>query len=109
MGYRVSPVEVEDALAGTPGVAEVAVSTLDVGDGVSLVCAWVVPSDPEADREALQRSVIDRAAERLAPYKRPREVRLVEALPRTANGKIVRRSLAAAAAPSPGGGKRADE
>lgn len=108
MGYRVSPVEVEDALAGTPGVAEVAVSTLDVGDGVSVVCAWVVPGDPEGDREALQRSVIDRAAERLAPYKRPREVRFVEALPRTTNGKIVRRSLAAAA-PSPGGGKRADE
>ncbi|MGN7247707.1 AMP-binding enzyme [Janibacter anophelis] len=108
MGYRVSPVEVEDALAGTPGVAEVAVSTLDVGEGVSVVCAWVVPGDPEGDREALQRSVIDRAAERLAPYKRPREVRFVEALPRTANGKIVRRSLAAAA-PSPGGGKRADE
>lgn len=33
------------------------------------------------------------AAERLAPYKRPREVIFVEALPRTANGKIQRKSL----------------
>ncbi len=93
-GYRVSPVEVEDALAGTPGVAEVAVSTLDVGDGVSLVCAWVVPVDGDADRAVVQESVIERATERLAAYKRPREVRVVEALPRTANGKVVRRDLA---------------
>ncbi len=94
MGYRISPVEVEDALAGTPGVAEVAVSTLDVGDGVGIVCAWVVPVDGDADRGTVQESVIGRAAERLASYKRPREVRLVEALPRTANGKVVRRDLA---------------
>ncbi|MGO1167652.1 MAG: AMP-binding enzyme [Janibacter sp.] len=33
------------------------------------------------------------AAAALAPYKRPREVRLVDALPRTANGKVVRRDL----------------
>lgn len=93
MGYRVSPVEVEDALAGTAGVAEVAVSTLDVGDGVEVICAWVVPTSGGVDRERLQDNVIGRAAERLAAYKRPREVRLVESLPRTANGKVVRRDL----------------
>lgn len=93
MGYRVSPVEVEDALAGTPGVAEVAVSTLDVGDGVGIICAWAVPAGGDVDREALRESVIGRAVDRLAAYKRPREVRLVEALPRTANGKVVRRDL----------------
>jgi acyl-coenzyme A synthetase/AMP-(fatty) acid ligase len=94
MGYRVSPVEVEDALSATPGVAEVAVTTLDVGDGVSVICAWVVPTDLDGDPEALRESVIEQADARLAPYKRPREVRLVKALPRTANGKVVRRELA---------------
>lgn len=93
LGYRVSPVEVEDALAGASGVAEVAVSTLDVGDGVAVICAWVVPTDDVEERATVQESVIGRAAERLASYKRPREVRLVEALPRTANGKVVRRDL----------------
>lgn len=93
MGYRVSPVEVEDALAGTPGAAEVAVSTLDVGDGVGIICAWVVPVGDDVDRAALRESVIGRAAEGLAAYKRPREVRVVETLPRTANGKVVRRDL----------------
>lgn len=98
MGYRVSPAEVEEALAGTPGVAEVAVSALDVGDGVSLVCAWVVPT-AGADPQSLRQGVLDRAAERLAPYKRPREVRVLEALPRTANGKVVRRDLRDLAGP----------
>lgn len=94
MGYRVSPVEVEDALAGTPGVAEVAAAALDVGDGVSIVCAWVVPVDGAVDdAEGLRERVLARAAELLAPYKRPREVRFVEGLPRTANGKVVRREL----------------
>lgn len=93
MGYRVSPVEVEDALAGTSGVGEVAVTALDVGDGVSVICAWVVPTEPDVDPVALRGEVIDRAEERLAPYKRPREVRFVGALPRTANGKVVRRDL----------------
>lgn len=91
MGYRVSPVEVEDALSGTPGVGEVAVAALDVGDGVSLVCAWVVPTRDAP--EDLPERVLARAAEELAPYKRPREVRRVDALPRTANGKVVRRDL----------------
>ena len=93
MGYRVSPVEVEDALAGVTGVAEVAVTALDVGDGVSIVCAWVVPTDPDEDADALRQRVNERAGERLATYKRPREVRFVDALPRTANGKVVRRDL----------------
>ena len=123
MGYRVSPVEVEDALAGVEGVAEVAVAALDVGDGVRLVCAWVVSTgafpayaadsssesaaDPSSEsgpesaadpvhadpHAALRERVLARAAEQLAPYKRPREVRVVESLPRTANGKVVRRDL----------------
>ena len=75
------------------GVAEVAVTALDVGDGVSIVCAWVVPRPGATDPEALRDRVIEQAGQRLAAYKRPREVRLVDALPRTANGKVVRRDL----------------
>ena len=78
------------------GGAEVAVTALDVGDGVSIVCAWVVPTDPDDDPDALRQRVIERAGERLATYKRPREVRFVDALPRTANGKVQRKRLAAA-------------
>lgn len=93
MGYRVSPVEVEEALAGVPGVAEVAVAALDLGDGVGIVCAWVVPTPDVTDRDAVRAEVVERAAGQLAAYKRPREVRFADALPRTANGKVVRRDL----------------
>lgn len=93
MGYRISPVEVEDALSDVDGVAEVAVAALDVGDGVSLVCAWVVPTDPAVDHEPIRDRVLARAQEQLAAYKRPREVRVVGALPRTTNGKVIRREL----------------
>ncbi|WP_431190392.1 AMP-binding enzyme [Janibacter cremeus] len=93
MGYRISPVEVEDALSDVEGVAEVAVAPLDVGDGVTLVCAWVVPTEPPADGATVRERVLTRADEQLAAYKRPREVRVVEALPRTTNGKVIRRDL----------------
>ncbi len=93
MGYRISPVEVEDALGGTPGVAEVAVAALEVTDGVRIVCAWVVPGDPAQPDDVLRERVLARAEERLAAYKRPREVRVIDVLPRTANGKVVRRGL----------------
>ena len=91
MGYRVSPVEVEEVLAATAGVGEVAVRSIDVGDGVRIIGAWVVPTPDAAD--GLTDRVLATAGEALAPYKRPREVRVVESLPRTANGKVVRRDL----------------
>lgn len=90
MGYRVSPVEVEGVLATHPDVAEVAVAELPVRDDVSVIAAFVVPREAEsADAGA----VLTFAAGRLAAYKRPREVIFVDRLPRTANGKVIRREL----------------
>jgi acyl-coenzyme A synthetase/AMP-(fatty) acid ligase len=91
-GFRVSALEVERVLAGHPAVAEVAVGVTRRADGVELMTAWVVPAAP-LDGAAL----LEWAEGRLAPYKRPKLVRLIEALPRTANGKVVRARLAALA------------
>jgi acyl-coenzyme A synthetase/AMP-(fatty) acid ligase len=90
-GYRVSPVEVEAAVAGHPAVAEVAVAEVPVReDGVTSVAAFVVPREGEApDADA----VLAFAAERLAAYKRPKAVYFVPELPRSANGKVIRRAL----------------
>lgn len=97
-GYRVSPLEVEAVLAGHPSVAEVAVAEREVRPGVRIVSAWVVPRrDGQLDVPAL----LAYAAEHLAAYKCPRDVVTVERLPRTANGKLLRRNLAAR---SPGRG-----
>jgi len=94
MGYRVSPAEVEAALAGHPDIAEVAVTEVPAGD-VRLITAFVVPKD---GRVLDPESILALAAERLAAYKRPRQVVAVESLPRTSNGKVRRKDLKGLAA-----------
>ncbi len=91
MGYRVSPLEVEQCLSHHPSVAEVAVTELEVREDVKVIAAFVVPRDPdEADAEPL----LAYAHRHLAGYKCPREVIFTASLPRTANGKVLRRRLA---------------
>jgi acyl-coenzyme A synthetase/AMP-(fatty) acid ligase len=91
LGYRVSPQEVEEAMADHPGVAEIAVVELPVRADLSLVAGFVVPAGEWPGEESLAAW----ATERLAAYKRPRLWRAVERLPRTANGKLMRRALVA--------------
>ncbi|MFD0935599.1 class I adenylate-forming enzyme family protein, partial [Methylobacterium trifolii] len=91
MGYRVSPNEVEGVLAGHPDVAEVGVAELAVRADVRVICGFVVlrpGASPDAD------ALLAWCGEKLAAYKRPREIRFLEALPRTANGKVQRKRLA---------------
>jgi acyl-coenzyme A synthetase/AMP-(fatty) acid ligase len=88
-GFRVSPAEVEAALAAHPGVAEAAAVEWPVREGVSVIAAFYVPVEravPEAELAA-------HCAGRLARYKGPRLFRAVEALPRGPNGKLLRRRL----------------
>jgi acyl-coenzyme A synthetase/AMP-(fatty) acid ligase len=90
LGYRVSPVEVEQAFAEHPDVAEIAVAERRVRSDVAVIAAYVVPREGRTlDGESLLRW----AADRLAAYKRPRALFRVDALPRTANGKVQRRQL----------------
>lgn len=96
LGYRVAPQEVEAALARLAGVQEVACAEVQVRAGVSIIGAFIVPS-PDAGLS--DDAVISYAREHLAAYKCPREVYFVDALPRTANGKIKRSALPALAAP----------
>lgn len=97
-GVRVSPLEVERVLSECPSVAEVAVAEVSVRPEVSVITAFVVPQGPgRIDAKAL----LSWAEGRLADYKRPREVRFLPELPRTANGKLLRRRLAEAALDGP--------
>jgi acetyl-CoA synthetase len=90
LGYRVSPLEVEAALAEHPAIAEVACAEVHVRDDVSVIGAFIVPhAGIQPDTKDIERF----AAERLAAYKRPRAFVLVDALPRTANGKVMRAQL----------------
>ena len=93
-GYRVSPQEVEAAIAPYPGVAEVACTELRVRDDLSIIAAFIVPvAGANVDPAAVKIF----AAERLAAYKCPRDVFIVDHLPRTANGKVKRSALQAPA------------
>jgi malonyl-CoA/methylmalonyl-CoA synthetase len=87
-GFNVYPREVEDVLLGFPGVTEVAVVGTPSDEWGETVTAVVV-ADAPCDEAAL----IAFAAERLAPYKRPRIVRFVDQLPRNALGKVLRGEL----------------
>ncbi|MGH9093126.1 MAG: class I adenylate-forming enzyme family protein, partial [Acidimicrobiales bacterium] len=88
-GYNVYPAEVEDVLLGHPDVAEAAVTGTPSDEWGEEVTAWVVTAGEAPSPEALAAY----AAERLAPYKRPRAVRVVDALPRNAMGKVRRSEL----------------
>lgn len=85
-GYRVGAGEIETALLGHEGVAEVAVVGVPDDDLGQRIVAFVVGS---AEPEVL----IEFVAGQLSAHKRPREVRIVEALPRNAMGKVMKKEL----------------
>ncbi|MEO1469025.1 MAG: class I adenylate-forming enzyme family protein [Pseudomonadota bacterium] len=102
LGYRVAPQEVEEALSGLPGVAEIAVAELPVREDLSLIAAFVVPGGDAGDGEDAgdgdgtcpdEATLAALAEARLAPYKRPKLWIAVDSLPRTPNGKLQRRAL----------------
>ncbi len=85
-GYRVSPQEIEEALAGCEGAGQLAVTEVNVGPGKSIIAAFYTGTvAPE---------VLAKHAEScLARYKIPRHFGQREHLPVTAMGKINRRAL----------------
>jgi malonyl-CoA/methylmalonyl-CoA synthetase len=87
-GYNVYPREIEDVLRAHPGVVDVAVVGTPSAEWGEVVTAYVEPG-PGFDGAALAAW----AGERLAPYKRPRLVHEVAALPRNAMGKVMRDRL----------------
>jgi acyl-CoA synthetase (AMP-forming)/AMP-acid ligase II len=92
-GENVYPGEVEDLLAAHPDVAEVAVIGVpDDEFGQRLVAAVVPVPGRSPDPESLR----DHVRRHLARHKVPREVRLVDALPRTTTGKLQRDRLGGA-------------
>ena len=87
-GEKLWPEELEFALAAIPGLRDVAVTGLEDEDWGQRVVALIV-SDGSVSEDAV-RSVAD---ERIGPWAKPKEIRFVTAIPRTANGKIRRDAL----------------
>ncbi|WP_137700507.1 class I adenylate-forming enzyme family protein [Marimonas lutisalis] len=87
-GYRVSPLEVEAALHDFPGLADIAVTDVEVKADARVIAAFYTAPAP-LDEAALAAY----AGERLARYKQPRLFLHVAELPRNPNGKLQRQAL----------------
>lgn len=85
-GYRIGAGEIETVLLGHPDVAEAAVVGMPDADLGQRIVAFVVGSAPGDE-------LIDYVAQELSVHKRPREVRIVDALPRNAMGKVLKKRL----------------
>jgi o-succinylbenzoate---CoA ligase len=86
---KVWPDVVERVLSAHPDVAEVAVWKRSDPEWGERVVAWIVPTDDAPSLDELRQVV----AETIAPWAAPRELVIVDDLPRTASGKIRRRAL----------------
>jgi malonyl-CoA/methylmalonyl-CoA synthetase len=86
-GYKVSAIEIEEVLRAHPAIAECAVVGVDDDEWGERICvATELISNRKLELEALQAW----AKDRLAPYKIPRSLRCLEALPRNAMGKVTK-------------------
>lgn len=109
-GYNISPREVEEVLASHPKVAEAAVVNVISAKGDETVTAFVVPRLPAGngvngangvngngavseDAKPTHRELQEYCELHLAPYKRPRAYVVMDALPKSATGKVLRKEL----------------
>ena len=99
-GHKVAPVEVESVLARHPSVREVAVVGLPDQERQEVVAAFVALRDDWTPSDELKRELQQFAKRELAPYKYPRRVEFVEALPRDDVGKVQPRLLRDAFVPA---------
>ena len=92
-GYRIGPEEVEDALLKQPSVADAGV--IGIPDPVrgENTKAYVILKPGYPPTEELKQEIIESCRKHIAVYKLPREIEFVEDLPRTPQGKLLRRIL----------------
>jgi len=92
-GYNISGPEVEEALLGHNAVAECAVVAFPDQDRGHIPKAFVVLADGVVGSEDLTQELQDFVKQTIAPFKYPRQVEYIDALPKTQTGKIQRFAL----------------
>ncbi|MFO1122370.1 MAG: acyl-CoA synthetase [Hyphomicrobiales bacterium] len=89
-GFRVSPLEVETVLLQHPDVLDAGVREWRVSETLTIIAAFIVPQPGRSPDDA---AILSFVRGRLAAYKVPKQIWFVPALPRTANGKLIRKAL----------------
>jgi acyl-coenzyme A synthetase/AMP-(fatty) acid ligase len=92
IGMWVSPFEIEDTVAGLPGVQDAAAVASENAAGLPEIVLYLVAAAATADGDLIQRAR-DHLTRVLPPFKRPRQFVMVPELPRTATGKLQRYKL----------------
>ena len=92
-GFAVAPAEVEAVLLEHPAVKECGVVGRRCEDAGEVPVAFVALRDGFVESGKLQDELRSFVADRLTHYKQPREVHFLDAVPKTASGKILRREL----------------
>jgi 2-aminobenzoate-CoA ligase len=92
-GNKVAPVEVETVLASHPAVREAVVFGLPDPTRHEIVAAFVVLHDGVGRSDALRRELQDLVKIKLTPYKYPRRLDFIDAVPRDTVGKVQPRVL----------------
>ena len=91
-GYNIYPREVEDVVAEVPGVHEVAVLGLPDPDWGQRVVAFYTTA---AGATVAEQAIMEHCRSRLASYKKPKELRRLDAFPLSGTGKIAKKTLRA--------------
>lgn len=89
-GYQVPPAELEAVLLSHPDIADAAVIGVRDEEGEEVPKAFVVKQE---GAELTDAQVIEFVASNVAPYKKVRQVQFIDAIPKSASGKILRKDL----------------
>ncbi|MFY9553436.1 MAG: benzoate-CoA ligase family protein [Blastocatellia bacterium] len=97
-GLKVSPIEVEECLLTFECVKECAVAGVTTKEGIATIQAYVCLNEGWEPSRRLKRVLKEYVQNSISPYKCPKEIEFVPALPKTVNGKIARYRLSEVAA-----------
>jgi acetyl-CoA synthetase len=93
-GHRISTTEVESALVSHPWVAEAAVvGATDETTGQGIVAFVILRADADVEGQDVAAALRAHVAHEIGPIAKPRQIMVVQELPKTRSGKIMRRLL----------------